>query len=488
LFGSNEVGSPSKGKDGRKTSAPSALEALESIGLFSSTKTDKCDLPKPGDNCSDQSFSVPPNSCRGSPKLLSDIFKKDPTTTTKVKASVSPANSNSNPKEPPALVFPSMIDIGLQTDLEEDPDIFYFAGGRNVASQTEYTDDYPPLTSICFKSSPVILVLNTSDSDGESSSLVNESATNNNQFDADNNIVQNEPCPSVVGVTCDSNNSININGETVLVTTTAPSPSHADVSSSVMTSSALINCDRPTTPIETKSSATQLSAGVLLDESPPEVKEKESSSSNSNNTDPSKVENNDENDKVLNSSESTKYARSETAIITSNEPSPVVVPTKSTFAEKAKNGMLKTQAKSVSSYLNKVGLCSSSSTGCGGNGKSTPSGSLQRGKSIAAPSSGARPTSAVASSSTGGVGRGRVVSILGTASLSGSISSSTRPSSVALIQSKVKVPTIPNYRSNIASRCRTAVNTGQAPLQVNRCLFAITDAFVHDAVAASCCC
>lgn len=52
----------------------------------------------------------------------------------------------------------SVVDIGLQTDLVEDPDIYYFAGGRHVGSQTDATEEYGPLPPFPSCKSAVIVV------------------------------------------------------------------------------------------------------------------------------------------------------------------------------------------------------------------------------------------------------------------------------------------------------------------------------------------
>jgi len=57
--------------------------------------------------------------------------------------------------------------IGLQIDFE-DPDIYYFAGGRHVALQTDnFNDEFGPLELFPPGSYPVVIVQGTSDTDME---------------------------------------------------------------------------------------------------------------------------------------------------------------------------------------------------------------------------------------------------------------------------------------------------------------------------------
>lgn len=283
------------------------------------------------------------------------------------------------------------IDIGLQTDLDEDPDIFYFAGGRTVACQTDSLDEYGPLSPISFKEMPAILVLNTSSSESDFGECDVVAPINSDPV----KVVDTE----LMNVSTTSSSML-------LSVSTTSSLTSSDFCATNSNSAAITTNPRPITPIETKSSSTQLSAGVLIS---------------------------DEHQTVTTTEKESAVAKVTTTTTRT-----------STFAEKAKNGMLRqsqVQAKSVSSYLNKVGT-TTTTTGAATATKSTAltTRSNSANNKVTLTSSNIRRTlvsslkPATATGRTGGGGGSRVT---------------------------MAPPVIPNYRSNIASRCRTAVNTGQ---------------------------
>jgi hypothetical protein len=229
----------------------------------------------------------------------------------------------------------STTDIGLQTDLEGDPDVFYFAGGRHVGSQPDYdNEEYGPLEPFLMGQTPIVIVMSTSDSD------------------------------------------VALDGDVVAETTQTlietPNP----------------NPKRPATPAETKSSGTQLSVGGLAVAEKLEVE-----------LEVAAVEETEV--KIV-----AKVNENET------KPAPAARPT--TFAEKAKRGMLRP--------------CQSTAT--------------------------AVPVKPFLAGGT----RPKV-----TTGAAGTTASGPMPA-VPTLSSRGSRTSVINYRSNIASRCRTAVNKG---LQVN---------------------
>lgn len=269
------------------------------------------------------------------------------------------------------------VDVGLQTEFD-DPDVYYFAGGRNIACQTDSCEQYGPLVPIPSGLTPVIIVLDPTDSDTEMSTIM--------EMDMDTSINEINTHESA-----QRGNMVGGCATPLLTEPASPATSHL-IESCCDTA---VNINTPTnidtavnTVVETKSSATQLSVGVLIEESAdnmvpndgsgdynPKLKDEPSLVPEEFTLEVKKLD-----DKLL-----------ETA-------SKACI--KTTFADKARNGILRQstlQAKSVPNNMNRIGTCSAS-----------------------------------------------------------------KPGSAASLP-KGKVP--PSYRSNIASRCRTAVNTNKQ--QVN---------------------
>jgi len=131
------------------------------------------------------------------------------------------------------------VDIGVQTD-DDDPDVVYFLGGRHVYSQTTVLEEYPELTIAAFTTPPPIYVLPESDTETGDD---NESKFNKQT---------NEQALGTKSALRDSEeNHIKI------ATGTNSTP------------------ERSVTPVETKCSSTQLSAGDLLNLLLPDRKERE---------------------------------------------------------------------------------------------------------------------------------------------------------------------------------------------------------------------
>lgn len=268
----------------------------------------------------------------------------------------------------PECSFDNRVDVGLQTDEYDDPDIYYFAGGRSIACQTDSCEQYGPLIPLPSGPTPVIIVLDPTDSDTEMSMIMDTSITEPN--------------------TCDSLfRGSKLNGCATPVTTDPGSPVIGQANKNLTeycfettcTANNLTNIDSAvSTVVETKSSATQLSVGVLIEEVADNLPPNDGSG--------------DCNTKQL---EQLSMSKSE---VTSNdekflEGTVKCDQVKTTFADKAKNGMLRQtsmQAKSVPNNMNRIG------TGMNSKGNLNQKGKLA-----------------------------------------------------------------PSYRSNIASRCRTAVNTSK---------------------------
>jgi len=267
------------------------------------------------------------------------------------------------------------VDIGLQTEF--DPDVLYVIGGRNIACQTDYCDQYGPLDLVPSHDTPVIIhFLDPCDSDTEFSMGMDTSMTMSNKFVVEDNL---DNCPPNSAMTFASSCP-----GLVHLTNKSLSDTCADIAT---TTNCTTNIDTAVnTVVETKSSATQLSVGVLIEE----ASETSPQSSNDDGSGDCKpiVDGG-----LSDFSQAVKKEENEVGVVPMNNDSNV----KTTFADKAKNGMLRQstqQAKSMPNNMNNVGLNSKASS--------------LKGKSSA-----------------------------------------------------------PSYRSNIASRCRTAVNTSKQQVCLN---------------------
>lgn len=313
------------------------------------------------------------------------------------------------------------VDVGLQTEELDDPDIYYFAGGRNIACQTDsFQEQYPPLIPMPSGASPVIIVLDPSDSDTEIFPTLMDSTTT---ITVPSNEVPSSTLPNNM---CESNqldNNYPVTDPSASCSTTAAKTLIESSSCGVDTCD--ITNSNPTniletagsTVVETKSSATQLSVGVLVEEVAENKTMESSSSAAGVATDGS----GDYNPKLQNSQVKVKGATPEVTPVAPSTPS-ANANTKTTFADKAKNGMLRQsslQAKSVPTNMNKIGTYPSSSQ-------------TRTNVSMMSANSNNNPNQHT---------------------------HHNHPQQQN--NQKGKIPQIPSYRSNIASRCRTAVNTNK---------------------------
>lgn len=293
------------------------------------------------------------------------------------------------------------VDIGLQTEEFDDPDIYYFAGGRNIACQTDsFQEQYPPLIPMPSGATPVIIVLDPSDSDMEILMDSTSTTTTSLPSEALNNLCESNQLENNYPVTDLSTAAKNLTESSSCGVDTCDITSNP---TNIMETAV-------STVVETKSSATQLSVGVLVEE----VAEKGPGGPLAVATDGS----GDYNPKIQMKVKGQGTLAAEVTPVPS--PPSANANTKTTFADKAKNGMLRQsslQAKSVPTNMNKIGTF--------------PSAQTRQNMSIS----------------------------VNTAVIP------NHPHNPHLPQQqnnqKGKIPQIPSYRSNIASRCRTAVNTSK---------------------------
>ncbi|ODN01334.1 hypothetical protein Ocin01_05354, partial [Orchesella cincta] len=329
------------------TRAYEKLVGIVSGGKYTSNQAPSSEDIQPPSN---------PDTSAGNASPLSKTDEK----MSEVEQTIMPVLSETN-HEPECNTY-NRVDIGLQTEF--DPDVLYVIGGRNIACQTDYCDQYGPLELVPSHDTPVIIhFLDPCDSDTELSVGMDTSMNILNKFVEDNP----EICPNYSSMTSSCPGLVH------------PSKSLSDTCADIATTTnCTTNIDTAVnTVVETKSSATQLSVGVLIEE----ASESSPPSNDGSGDCKSKV------DGGLPDFPETVNKEEKEAATVPNKDSNV----KTTFADKAKNGMLRQntqQAKSVPNNMNSIGLNSKAS-------------SIQKGKSA------------------------------------------------------------PSYRSNIASRCRTAVNTSK---------------------------
>lgn len=348
--------------------------------------------------------SSPPSS-KTAPELSNNVkaseCKKLSDLATPIKPVLSETNNQQLSVTESECHLDNRVDVSLQTDFAEDPDVYYFAGGRSIACETDPCDQYSPLTLLASGTTPVIIVLEQSDSDTETSMIMDGSMNN----------IMNESNSNLM---CDAHATKLNNSSEPPVTTEPPSPTPSaqasqtmsescpcvltDSNSSAITTSTTSNNSTNidsavnTMTVETKSSATQLSVGVLIEEAAEAVLPANDGSGDCVVISPKSPRT------------STEHPGHEDKLTSIQDPTKLK--TKTTFADKARNGMLRQssmQAKSVPNNINRLGTSGT---------KGSASNTLTR------------------QSSGGG-----------------------------------KNP--PSYRSNIASRCRTAVNTNKQQVQFN---------------------